>query len=165
MDACSYCIPNPLWIYHSDYFRLSPLLRQMKVALRIQKPFACCVCVCLSIIALIAKEMTRLGLCLDGKSVRVHIYDCTTDLSCGVCVSTYLCSYLCWRLSRTEMIWLGLYHLGMHHLFLLQCLCLYLCFYLCFYLCLRLSMTEMTGLGCAKMVCTSCPCCQSTVVP
>ena len=161
MDACSYCIPNPLWIYHSDYFRLSPLLRQMKVALRIQKPFACCVCVCLSIIALIAKEMTRLGLCLDGKSVRVHIYDCTTDLSCGVCVSTYLCFYLCWRLSRTEMIWLGLYHFGMHHLFLLQCLCLNLCFYLC----LRLSMTEMTGLGCAKMVCTSCPCCQSTVVP
>ena len=138
MDACSYCIPNPLWIYHSDYFRLSPLLRQMKVALRIQKPFACCVCVCLSIIALIATEMTRLGLCLDGiyhlcKSVQLYIYNCTTDLSCDVCVSTYLCSYLCWRLSRTAMI--PIWYTP-HVSPACVSTCVFICVFICVYVCL-----------------------------
>ena len=171
MDACSYCIPNPLWIYHLYYFSLSPWLRQMKVAVRSQKPFTCCVCVCLSIIALIATETTRLGLCQDGiyhlcKCVHMWLY----HLFLLLCLCLYIFVFLFVLTFVFTFVYdgddrVGLCQNGMYHLSLLLWLCLYLCFYFCFYLCLRLSLTEMTGLGCAKMVCTSFPCCQSTVVP
>ena len=171
MDACSYCIPNPLWIYHLYYSCLSPWLRQMKVAVRSQKPFTCCVCVCLSIIALIATEMIWLGLCQDGiyhlcKCVHMWLY----HLFLLLCLCLYIFVFLFVLTFVFTFVYdgddrVGLCQNGMYHLSLLLWLCLYLCFYFCFHLCLRLSVTEMTGLGCAKMVCTSFPCCQSTVVP